>query len=364
MAIGVFLGILLLTLNRGNKKANRLLGTLMLLAAFFIGGFAYTKFHLYLEAPHFIEIAPAFIFLLGPVFYFYVKALTEENPAPKWKAYLHFIPFLLLILYLSPFFFQNAAAKFLEYDTRDFERKHRTIIIIQLIHVLVYLFIIRGFVKNYTLSIKTHISGNAGIKLSWISFSVNLLIFILGLNLFIMAFSLVDSFLGLHLIGVNFQRVNSALTPALISFIVFALGFRGLMQPVIFPFEAESLQNKKYEKSTLTDEQARKSLEELLALMKEEKLYLQRDLTLQKLADRLSISSHHLSQIINEKLGQNFFDFINSYRIEEAKRLLMDGRGEALTILAISEEVGFNSKSSFNSAFKKHTGKTPKQFKQ
>jgi len=98
--------------------------------------------------------------------------------------------------------------------------------------------------------------------------------------------------------------------------------------------------------------------------MTEEKPYFEGDLTLQKLADRLSISPHHLSQIINDKIGQNFFDFINSYRIEEAKKLLLDPRGELLTILAISEETGFNSKSSFNNAFKKYTGQTPSQFKQ
>jgi len=150
----------------------------------------------------------------------------------------------------------------------------------------------------------------------------------------------------------------------LVSIIIVGLGFWGLQQPIIFPPEKETPKNKKYEKSSLTDERADEHSEELLLIMTEEKPYFEGDLTLQKLADRLSISPHHLSQIINDKIGQNFFDFINSYRIEEAKKLLLDPRGELLTILAISEETGFNSKSSFNNAFKKYTGQTPSQFKQ
>ena len=77
----------------------------------------------------------------------------------------------------------------------------------------------------------------------------------------------------------------------------------------------------------------------------------------------LSVPQHHLSQILNEKLNQNFFDFVNNYRIQEAKKLLVSPDGGLLTILAIAEEVGFNSKSAFNNAFKKVTNTTPSEFR-
>ena len=77
----------------------------------------------------------------------------------------------------------------------------------------------------------------------------------------------------------------------------------------------------------------------------------------------MSISSHHLSQILNERIRQNFFDFVNSYRIEEAKRKLVEPATKHYSILGIAEEVGFNSKSAFNNAFKKHTNMTPTEFK-
>ena len=97
--------------------------------------------------------------------------------------------------------------------------------------------------------------------------------------------------------------------------------------------------------------------------MEREKPYLDANLTLQELAGRVSISLNHLSQLLNERLNQTFFDFVNSYRVQEAKRELCNPAKAHLTILAIAYDVGFNSKSSFNSAFKKHTGITPSEFK-
>ena len=84
---------------------------------------------------------------------------------------------------------------------------------------------------------------------------------------------------------------------------------------------------------------------------------------LQKLAARLSIPPQHLSQVVNEQLNQNILDYINTHRVEEAKRRLADPARKHLSILAIAEEVGFNSKSSFNSVFKKYTNITPSEFR-
>ena len=97
--------------------------------------------------------------------------------------------------------------------------------------------------------------------------------------------------------------------------------------------------------------------------MEQERPFTDGDLTIQKLADKLSIPAPHLSQTINERLGKSFPDFINSYRIEEAKKKLLDPALKHLSILGIAEEVGFSSKSSFNSVFKKITGITPSEFR-
>jgi AraC-like DNA-binding protein len=151
--------------------------------------------------------------------------------------------------------------------------------------------------------------------------------------------------------------------PVVITIFIFIFGYLGLRQPeIILPVEEETV-IKKYEKSTLTDEKGEVHLQLLLEVMDKSKPFLKNDLTLQKLAALLDISTHHLSQIINERLNQNFFDFINSYRIEDAKQKLLSPDFRNYTILAIAEECGFNSKSSFNTAFKKFTDQTPSEFR-
>ena len=101
----------------------------------------------------------------------------------------------------------------------------------------------------------------------------------------------------------------------------------------------------------------------ILALMEKEKLYTETELTLKQLADKLQYPTYQVSQAINEGLGKNFYDLINSYRVEEAKRLLTDPKNENYTILSVGFEAGFNSKTTFNTVFKKFTGVTPTEFR-
>ena len=101
----------------------------------------------------------------------------------------------------------------------------------------------------------------------------------------------------------------------------------------------------------------------LKVLMEQEKLFKKIDLTLDNLSDRLQISSGYLSQIIKEKEQKNFFDFINTYRVEAVKEKLLDKDYQNYTILGVAMECGFNSKSTFNAVFKKFTGDTPSAYK-
>ena len=93
------------------------------------------------------------------------------------------------------------------------------------------------------------------------------------------------------------------------------------------------------------------------------KPYLDADLTLPGLAIMLQIPPHHLSRVINEKFGINFFDFINQYRIEEVKSKIVNPEFDNLTLLGIAFDCGFNTKSAFNRVFKKMTGLTPSEYK-
>ncbi|BDD02596.1 helix-turn-helix domain-containing protein [Aureibacter tunicatorum] len=127
--------------------------------------------------------------------------------------------------------------------------------------------------------------------------------------------------------------------------------------------EKELAQSKKYVSSTLDQDQSRKIKQAIEQYMLDQKPYLNAQFRLGDLAEAMEISSHQISQVLNESVNKNFNEFVNQYRINEAVRLLQDQSYSHLTLSAIGFEAGFNSKSSFYSAFKKVTGKTPSEFK-
>ena len=119
----------------------------------------------------------------------------------------------------------------------------------------------------------------------------------------------------------------------------------------------------KYAKSGLNDTQMEEYTNLLTALMGREKVYLEADLTMFKLAAMVDCSVNHLSQAVNAGFGMSFFDFLNSYRIEDAKTMLGRKDKQPAAILDVSFAVGFNSNSAFYAAFKKATGQTPAQYR-
>jgi AraC-like DNA-binding protein len=112
---------------------------------------------------------------------------------------------------------------------------------------------------------------------------------------------------------------------------------------------------------SLTDK--KKIIKKLNHLVAENKYYLTPNLTIKKLGEELDVQPKHLSQVINEDFGQNFCDYINSYRIEDAIGQLKDPKQQHKTILEICYAIGFNSKSAFNDVFKKQKGLTPTTFR-
>ncbi|MDX1940264.1 MAG: helix-turn-helix domain-containing protein, partial [Saprospiraceae bacterium] len=147
---------------------------------------------------------------------------------------------------------------------------------------------------------------------------------------------------------------------------VFVVGFLGYQQPKIF--SGEILQQvflpSKYQNSTMTAQAADSLLQKLLEYMELEKPYRNNELRLTMLAEALDVPSYHLSQAINQKLGQSFAHFINTYRLKDVQGMLHNPEYADVPILQIAYEAGFNNRTTFYKAFKEHFGVLPTEYKQ
>ena len=119
---------------------------------------------------------------------------------------------------------------------------------------------------------------------------------------------------------------------------------------------------RKYSKSGLTPEMAENLHGRLKKLMESEKIYTESELSLSELANLLNTLPNYLSQVINDKEGKNFYDYINMLRIEAFKTMVSRPENKKYTLLSLSYDCGFNSKSSFNKNFKKVTGQSPSEY--
>jgi AraC-like DNA-binding protein len=284
--------------------------------------------------------------------FLYVRTATSEEQSLRKKDLLHFIPFCLCFAYYLPLYLQSRQQK-LDYINAALQnypplewRIRSGLLVLQ---SLPYVVLTVAMFRAHNRRTKASPSAAGRSHMLW-------------LRIFIVMI-LTTAAVGLLRFVFTFRAETMLLVPLCFSIMVYVAGYMTLKHPDALTGGDESTPSKKYGKSNLTSERAEAYLKRLLHVMKTERPYIDGDLTLQKLADRLSIPVNHLSQIINERVGQNFFDFVNSYRVKEAQELLIDAAKKHYTVLAIAEEVGFSSKSAFNAVFKKHVNMTPSEYR-
>jgi AraC-like DNA-binding protein len=353
-AQGILLALALLGLKQINRTAIRLLAAFMIISSISIGGSVLISTKFILVYPHLNQIATPFHFLFLPIMFLYIRVTTSGESRLRRlrkKDLLHFIPFLLCVAYYLPLYLESSEHK-LDYMTAAYQNypptEWRIRSLLLLFQTPYLVFAVTMFLAHNR---RTKDSSSPIVRLH-----------LLWLRIFIIMI-LVTAGAGLLRLMFSFRADSMLLVPLCFSIIVYVAGYMALKHPEALTGVDEPTLSKKYEKSNLTPERAEAYLKKLLHVMKTERPYIDGDLTLQKLADRLSIPVNHLSQIINERLGQNFFDFINSYRVKEAQELLVDAAKKHYTVIAIAEEVGFSSKSAFNAVFKKHVNMTPSEFR-
>ena len=366
ISLGALQGFLLasfLLSKRKGRKANLILGLLIALYSLSILIPELSR-NFYQQFPHLLSTTDSTLYLFGPLIYFYTIFLTGKSNNFTRRDCLHLIPFILGTVALIPFYIQSGEKKIAFYNyviDHGFPSYYIIGWTLECLHIAVYMFFALRVIANYKDRIKETFSNLDKINLQWLKLVVigNMIIWTLYASILIYY---------LFVPRVDAMEVVSHLFGYLTSIFIYFIGYKALKQPEVFSnltfnYSHEKDNQTKYNRSGLSKKKSEKYKEQLIDLMKEESPYLNPDISLGDLSESLSIPNNHLSQVINEKFGQNFFDFINSYRVNEAKVWLSDPRRNSATMLAIAFESGFKSKSTFNAAFKKHVGQTPSEYK-
>jgi len=349
----ILTGFALLSIRSGNQRSNRILGLFLIFLSFTVFDFVMYDTRLFLILPHLYGLANPVIFLLGPLFYFYARSLIDPGFSWRKQDLWHFLPFLLFFILSLPDYFQSSDLKLQKY-LAEINRTETPAAFF-----IIYA-VINGYLFGYFLAVFRRLwdaRKTAAPKAQAVDF-----LQIKWLNYLVIAF------LGIQILSTIFDffsmgKGNYTVTPFFVTVVVYSISFMGVRQSALFAGIQFKPILRKYEKSALTDRQADEILQKLKQLMEQEKIYQDNTLSLPKLARRLTVSPHQLSQVLNQKLGRNFFNFISQQRIEEAKKMLLDPHYQPFNVLEIALEVGFNSVSTFNSLFKKQTGFTPSEFR-
>jgi AraC-like DNA-binding protein len=306
--------------------------------------------------PLLLFIDDCLIFAMAPAIYLSISHFTSFEKKFKKKDLLHFIPIFILIIPQSYIFFISQKDFFSQLE-KFYIEQNSTILYLVWLQLIFYLFFSFKKIQKHQRQIKMFTSNTDSIDLQWLK------MFLIGITIMILIW--IGDF--------YFFKSSYSLFITLGHFLsIFILGYYALNQDEVFKYNEKELEEIQ---EIVSEEPAKPEKKQLLAKdelanikllvhskMQSEKLYLDETLSLPKLADLLNINSHKLSHALNEGFGENFFQFVNKYRIEEAKTLLLNGETKQLNMIGIAFNSGFNSKTAFNTAFKKSLGMSPTAF--
>jgi len=376
--LGAAQGIILviaLFFSRANRKANQFLALFVLLLSFNCLFEAIESTSIYNRFPILIRIRWGNTLLFGPLIFLYVRALINH----RFQIVLHFIPFFIAKLALIPFYMLSAEEKILSLNTANTSTTvsddwysiyfFPIISLFGFLQILFYLWQISKDLKMYDQQLFRWFSNVENIHLNWLKQSVWALSVLTIVSFFYL--------LGELLLSSHIRHMGAYGGFALV-LLIYAISYKAISQPNIlslFQNEKKTSDTPKHMNDQANDslgkaEETEASIktESLLSrnlkdLMEREKLYLNEKLSGKETAEILGISRHQLSEVLNNEQKTNFYNFINHYRVEACIQKMANPKFGHYTLLALALECGFNSKTTFNTVFKKDTGMTPRQFK-
>jgi len=363
--LGVFISYFIIKKSLRNNLPNLFMGLFILAISLtmFEGWLNYTGYIFkFLWLSNFAE---PLNFLMAALLYLFIDSQLEDNG--KKRYWLHFLPFIFWLGYCIFYFLQPDAVKHndsLQVMDLDYPRlvENQTFSddplgirnytnLLTGIYFTIYIFLGSKKLLLTAKSLGESIfkTTNKTLKsMRNISFHIIIVvvIFILVKNIF--HDDVGDHFIYLYL-----------------SFMIFMTAVQIMNQSTYYDEVSTFLEvpTLKYEKSSLDEAEKNNILDGIVSQMENEKYFISSTASLSGLANTIHETPHHVSQVINEKIGQSFFELLATYRVKEAKAILKTDLGKKLTIEEVAERVGYNSKSAFNSAFKKITSETPSSFR-
>lgn len=305
---------------------------------------------------------PFITFTYGPLLYLYVRFMTNPGRKFNWFALLHFIPFIVFFVVSVIFREVSLARNLRNYLVADDYISLRIVYGASFfLSITIYSSLAFNEIRIHQKNLKNLVSYTSSIiTLNWLK--------IISIS-FYAAYVILFTLGGINMFGNYIPFDPYFVIFGFITLLSFVYSFYGIKQPVIFGEEVkviadEKKEPEKYLRSGLRDDQAEEYLKVLIDYVEKNKPYLDRDLTIHHLSSQTGIPRHHITQVLNEKHGRNFFTFINEYRVKEVIDRFSDPRYNNYTILAIAYDAGFNSKTTFNAIFKSQTGSTPSQYRE
>jgi AraC-like DNA-binding protein len=371
ISIALFLSFILLS-KRGKTIADKILAVWLIVSATHLGFYYYHISAWMLAIPQLIGWAIPIALLHGPFLFVYTQALTQPAAFKHKRWLIHFLPALLLYLYISPFLFSPAGERLAAFKSvlpSDvyFKYFHPIVLIGS---GFLYSLWAAWLLRRHKRGIAHRFSNIERINLDWLSY---LIYSLAGLWILVaygnddlifsaaVLYILFIGYFGIKQVGIFTEKKEHTFPEYAVQPETGKAIFSKQEESIEID-EDEIIEKKKYQKSGLSEEQAAQTRDELSELMATEKLYKNSELTLADLAARLDIHPNYLSQVINDKEGVNFYEYINALRVEEFKRLTALPENRQFTLLSLAYDCGFNSKSSFNRAFKKVTDHSPSEY--
>jgi AraC-like DNA-binding protein len=373
--VGALQGLILtavLSVQRANRTANRLLAALMATMAIYLAAGPYYTAGVIRAYPHFFAVSYQTPWVFGPLVFLYARAASDRSWRFTAKALVHFVPVTITVIAAMPLYVMSGPEKVATWERWSVEGLTGALAYLDPFKYalgIAYSVATALYLVRHRRDVEQNYSNIERVNLRWLFWITaatgGIWVLVTGLKIADVSTAIRDG--------------HVAITMALL---VYGIGYMGLRQPEIFRYQAADFPVPtraeesspaaaepetpvhRYERSGLGDAEALQIRKALVGMMEREEPWKESELTLADLASRLNTTPHKLSAVLNSQMEQTFYDFVNGYRVREVQRRIKAGDARSLKLLALALDAGFASKSTFNEVFKKHTSQTPSAFRQ